>query len=149
MANKNYFPVDGILHDKPVLSGTSKKGKPYSILSFVLEIKGMYEKDGKTIEDNQFTEFRMTKTVQSKLGQFEIGDPVTVGFKLGGRKYTTVNGERYSNEPLACTLNHSDIENGQRPQKPKEEKNDYSKFMVNMPNPNEEQQQTDYDNLPF
>lgn len=121
MADK--FPtVDGIVYAMPVNSGISKKNKPYSISTLVVEIEGSYEKDGKTINNNQLVEFKLSKSAEGMLNTFDVKDPIRVVYKLGGRKYEKPDGKvMYMNEPFALALAHPDIQNGKPAKVQKEE----------------------------
>lgn len=141
--NKNFHKVDGVLYDKPVKEGTSKKGEPYSIPSIVLEIDDSWQdKNGKYHEGSSLVEFRLSKNVVSFLDSFSTRDAITVEFKLGGRKYK----DRYYNEPLCYRISHADLDakrdsnQGNIPATPKVPKQD-----VAIPPPDDD----DMDSLPF
>ena len=105
--NKNFHKVDGTIHSKPVKSGTSKAGKEYSIPSLVLEIDDSWTgRDNKYHEGSVLVEFRLTKNVAEFIDSYDIGDTVTVNFKLAGREF---KGNIY-NEPTCFKLEHAELD---------------------------------------
>ena len=115
---ENYFKLSGVIYDKPVKEGTSKKtGQPYSIQTIVLERKSRWDdKDGKSHEKTDLIEFKLTKNAQATLGMFSAGDHVIFNFSMAGRKFDGKNGSFYINEPTCSKIDFADIDsNGQRP----------------------------------
>ena len=115
---ENYFKLSGVIYDKPVKEGTSKKtGQPYSIQTIVLERKSRWDdKDGKSHEKTDLIEFKLTKNAQATLGMFSAGDHVIFNFSMAGRKFDGKNGSFYINEPTCSKIDFSDIDgSGRRP----------------------------------
>ncbi len=114
---ENYFKLSGVLYDKPVKEGISKKGQPYSIMSIVLERKSRWEdKDGKSHEKTDLIEFKLTKNAQATLASYSKGDPIVVNFSMGGKQFDGKNGIFYINEPTCSRIDFADIDsNGRRP----------------------------------
>ena len=109
--NKNFFKVDGVVYAKPVKSGTSKKGQPYSIPSLVIELKSHWEdREGKSHDVSDLIEFRLNKNVSALMGSYEVNDHVTVSYRLAGRKFESAKGVSYMNEPLCYGLAFADLD---------------------------------------
>jgi len=107
MKNENFLRVDGIVHSKPIQSGTSKKGMPYAIPTLVIELEDSYTgKDGKYHQKTSLVEFKLGKNAGASLDNFDVGQAVTVNFKLGGRQY---NGKIF-NEPMCWKIEYADID---------------------------------------
>ena len=109
--NENRSIVVGVIYDKPIKEGISKKGIPYCITTLVIELKSSWEdKEGKPHGKTDLVEFKLTKGVQTSLDNYSVGDPVAVSYSLGGKKFEGAKGVYYINEPICKNIKFSDLD---------------------------------------
>jgi len=115
--NKNYFKVDGVLHSKHTRTVQGKKDptQQYQFRSFVLEIKSRYNyKDKKTGADksgerSELVEFEVGSGVD--VDSFSVKDAITVSFRLTGKEFTPVNGDKkVFSKNMAYAVNYADLD---------------------------------------
>ena len=112
--NTNYFAIDGILYAKLSRPYTNKKGEEQQERSIVLEVSSEYDytdvPTGKKShrKGQELLLFRLFFKLNDDL--FEVGDSITVRFRLKGQLIKTKKGEDwYKQTQLAVALEHRDI----------------------------------------
>ena len=142
--NKNYFPIDGVLYAKLSRPYTDKKGEQQQERSIVLEVSSEYDytdvPTGKRShrKGQELLLFKLYYKLDDDL--FEVGDSITVRFRLKGQLIKTKKGEDwYKQTQLAVALEHRDINIAKQRKATKEQ---------NIPNFPTQEDDND-DSLPF